>query len=59
VHTRRYLYVEYLNGWRELYDLRTDPWELDNVAQSPRYAQIKASLHTELLALESSPGETS
>ena len=39
VHTRRYLYVEYLNGWRELYDLRTDPWELDNVAQSPQYAQ--------------------
>ena len=59
VHTRRYLYVEYLNGWRELYDLRKDPWELDNVAQSPRYAQIKASLHTELVQLESSPGETS
>ena len=59
VHTRRYLYVEYLNGWRELYDLRKDPWELDNVAQSPRYAQIKASLHTELLQLESSPGEAS
>ena len=36
VHTRRYLYVEYLNGWRELYDLRKDPWELDNVAESPQ-----------------------
>ena len=59
VHTARYLYVEYLNGWRELYDLRKDPWELDNVAQSPGYAQIKLSLHAKLLRLESSPGEIS
>ena len=59
IHTRRYLYVEYMNGWRELYDLRKDPWELDNVAQSRRYAQIRASLHHELLKLEASPGETS
>jgi len=58
IHTRRYLYVEYMNGWRELYDLSKDPWELDNVAQSPQYAQIEASLHTELQQLESSPGET-
>jgi arylsulfatase A-like enzyme len=35
VHTRRYLYVEYRRGWRELYDLRRDPWELDNIAGSP------------------------
>lgn len=57
VHTRRYLYVEYLNGWRELYDLKHDPWELDNVAGSPKYASIKASLRAELLRLEASPGE--
>jgi arylsulfatase A-like enzyme len=45
VHTKRYLYVEYRRGWRELYDLRRDPWELDNVAGSPRYASVRASLH--------------
>jgi arylsulfatase A-like enzyme len=44
VHTRRYLYVEYRRGWRELYDLRRDPWELDNVAGSPRYAATRRSL---------------
>jgi len=45
VHTSRYLYVEYRNGWRELYDLRRDPWELQNVASDPAYAKVRASLH--------------
>jgi len=31
VRTRRYLYVEYRNGWRELYDLRIDPFQLRNL----------------------------
>ncbi len=55
VHTRRYLYVEYRNGWRELYDLRRDPWELDNVAGSPRYRGIRRSLHTLLRRLYAAP----
>jgi N-acetylglucosamine-6-sulfatase len=59
VHTSRYLYVEYLNGWRELYDLRKDPWELDNVAQSPREARVRASLHVLLARLKSEPTRTS
>jgi N-acetylglucosamine-6-sulfatase len=44
VHTARYLYVEYTRGWRELYDLRRDPWELDNVAGEPRNRALQASL---------------
>jgi N-acetylglucosamine-6-sulfatase len=31
IRTDRYLYVEYENGWRELYDLRFDPWQLRNL----------------------------
>jgi arylsulfatase A-like enzyme len=34
VQTRRNLYAEYRNGWRELYDLKQDPWELNNIAGS-------------------------
>jgi N-acetylglucosamine-6-sulfatase len=31
IRTNRYLYVEYGNGWRELYDVRADPFELRNM----------------------------
>jgi len=34
----------------ELYDLRKDPNQLDNVAQKPQYARIKETLATELTA---------
>jgi len=55
VHTRRYLYVEYRLGWRELYDLRRDPWELRNVAGEPAYAKTQATLHTLLHRLYAAP----
>jgi arylsulfatase A-like enzyme len=32
LRTKRFLYVEYADGEREFYDLRTDPYELDNLA---------------------------
>jgi arylsulfatase A-like enzyme len=44
VRTERYLYAEYRNGWRELYDLRTDPFELDNLAGLPGSPGIEAQL---------------
>jgi hypothetical protein len=33
----------------ELYDLKTDPHEVHNVATDPRYAQIRADLESQLL----------
>jgi arylsulfatase A-like enzyme len=36
VRTQRYLYVEYEAGERELYDLRKDPYELNNLYDSAR-----------------------
>ena len=32
LRTERYLYVEYPNGERELYDMQTDPYQLQNLA---------------------------
>ena len=64
VRTTRFVYVAYDNGWRELYDLRRDPWELTNVAGTPRYAAIERALarRLEQLAIRSgrppSPRET-
>jgi N-acetylglucosamine-6-sulfatase len=35
LRTHRYKYIEHVRGAKELYDLRTDPHELDNLAPSP------------------------
>jgi N-acetylglucosamine-6-sulfatase len=36
VRTTRWLYIEYKGGYRELYDLRRDRWELTSVVDDPR-----------------------
>jgi arylsulfatase A-like enzyme len=51
VRTEDFLYVEYFNGDRELYDLRSDPFELDNVVASPDYASVVADLQGRLAGL--------
>jgi arylsulfatase A-like enzyme len=52
IHTARYVYVEYrYRHWRELYDLRRDPWELDNLAGDPAYARIEGTLARRLTQL--------
>ncbi len=51
MRTPDFLYVEYVDGEREFYDLRDDPYELDNLAGELTPAQL-LQLHTELLALE-------
>ena len=56
VHTRRYVYVAYrYRRWRELYDLKRDPWELDNLANDPAYARIESRLARKLARLEATP----
>jgi N-acetylglucosamine-6-sulfatase len=44
IRSERYLYVGYSTGQEELYDLREDPYELDNVAGDPAYAATKRAL---------------
>ena len=46
VRTQRYTYVVYTEtSEEELYDRSTDPYELQNVAQDPGYAGVKAHLN--------------
>ncbi|MGH2881182.1 MAG: sulfatase, partial [Solirubrobacteraceae bacterium] len=47
MRTNRFLYVEYADGEREFYDLRTDPFELHNLARrltSRELTQLHAGL---------------
>ena len=51
MRTPGFLYVEYANGEREFYDLRSGPYELQNLASELTAAQA-ADLHAELTRLE-------
>lgn len=48
VRTVEWKYVEYSTGETELFDLKNDPYELDNVMNFPEYANIKAELKKKL-----------
>ena len=55
IRTRASLYVEYVTGEREYYDLRRDPFELDNLASTLPPARLQR-LHRALAAIESCHG---
>ena len=42
MRTDRYLYANYGTGEQELYDLRNDPFELQNAVNNPAYARVKS-----------------
>ena len=50
LRTKNYLYVYYKTGERELYDLRTDPYQVDNIYNSAPEDLVKR-LEADLLAL--------
>ncbi len=56
VRTGRYLYVEHASRERELYDLRTDPRELDNLVARPGMRPVVRALAHELDLLRNCVG---
>jgi N-acetylglucosamine-6-sulfatase len=56
VRTKRYLYVEYEAGERELYDLKKDPYELHNLQDSAN-PDLISKLDARLDALRDCAGE--
>lgn len=51
LHGERYVFVEYDGSWRELYDLETDPYELQNLALEPSMAGLRRQMALRLHAL--------
>ena len=56
IRTDTHKYVEHANGERELYDLRSDPDELVNVAGDPAQAGTLAQLDARLEVLKTCAG---
>ncbi len=44
-----YKYIAWPDGEKELYDLETDPYELNNIVRIPNYFPVRNFLHRELL----------
>jgi N-acetylglucosamine-6-sulfatase len=58
VRTDRYLYANYGTGEQELYDLRADPFELQNQAGNPIFAPVQSALQRLLFSEVSCAGKT-
>jgi arylsulfatase A-like enzyme len=58
IRSRNFLYAEYQNGDRELYDLQKDPYELQSQHANPAYDPIKNALAARLHNLVTCAGAT-
>jgi len=58
IRTNRYKLVDNATGEIELYDLLSDPYELDNRHGDPAYAEAEAALSAELAALRRCAGRS-
>jgi N-acetylglucosamine-6-sulfatase len=56
LRTPRYLYAEYSNGERELYDLVRDPHQLTSLHADPGHERLRARLASRLARLRSCAG---
>jgi len=56
IRTNQYLWVEYVNGERELYDFATDPWQLTSQHKNAAYKATKLALKARLATLKTCAG---
>jgi arylsulfatase A-like enzyme len=56
LRTQRYMYARHENDERELYDLQSDPYELESRDGDPAYAAIESDLQSQLEELEDCAG---
>jgi hypothetical protein len=56
IRTERYMYAEFITGETELYDLESDPFELQSLHDDPAFDTIKAELADHLHQLQDCAG---
>ena len=56
IRTLRYVYAEYREGYRELYDLERDPFQLESVHDDPEYRVVRLELAQRLAELKDCAG---
>lgn len=56
IRTKRYVYVDWLDNEHELYDLKSDPLQLRNLAGKPQYQALEYDLATTLDRLKDCSG---
>jgi N-acetylglucosamine-6-sulfatase len=56
IRNARYLYARNASGETELYDLRSDPYQLQNLISDPAYDETEAALAARLAALDGCAG---
>jgi arylsulfatase A-like enzyme len=57
LRTDRYLYIRYIKGGTELYDLSRDPYELESRHKDPKYKDVRRFLDRELNELQGCAGD--
>jgi N-acetylglucosamine-6-sulfatase len=57
IRSHRYIYAQHASGETELYDLQRDPFELQNLANDPAYADVASKLAQRLEDLKSCRGK--
>jgi N-acetylglucosamine-6-sulfatase len=56
LRTATHKYIEYPDGYVQLFDLTNDPWELTNLGSDPAQAPLIADLHARLSRLRTTEG---
>jgi arylsulfatase A-like enzyme len=56
IRTERYVYAEFITGETELYDLQSDPFELQSLHTDPAFDEVEAELADHLHQLQSCAG---
>lgn len=56
IRTTGWLYVEYVGGQTELFNMRRDPWQVDSVARDPRRRTLRNTMRRLLGDLENCDG---